>query len=95
MEKIDQALYEVRVFTETTTWWGIPSTLFIGAAAITALTLFELPWYVAMTVGTILFITLYFIHEKDPKGLTAWLSIVKSPKQFSAEIRQADSIHFL
>jgi hypothetical protein len=95
MEKIDQALYEVRVFTEVSTMWGIPSTLFMGLVVMSIMTLLEMPWFIGLAMTVLMFSAFYELHKDDPKALSAWFSILFSAKKFSAAVRRVDAVVFI
>jgi len=62
-----------RVFTNQKEYWGIPSNLFIGGAAICVGIAFLIFWWAGMALAVVYFSVMYRIHKKDPRAIHAWL----------------------
>jgi len=97
MQKIDitTALNEVRVFTEITTVYGIPSTLFVSGLVMSVMNLINMPLPIGAAMAVLMMGCLYQIHTDDPKALAAWFSVLFSPKKFCGGIRQSASVVFI
>ncbi len=73
-------LKDVAILNEEGLTLGLPTQLFWGGIALSAVFGFLLLWLVGLLFGIVWFISMYAIHKDDPRALPLWVRSFRAPK---------------
>ena len=84
MSKVDPNLKHNKLLFEKRLFFGVPSTLFLVALALTFGAFVSIGWFAAICVFTVIVPPLILVHREDDKGLVILLDKIKRPDFYSS-----------